>query len=75
MIERVLTQFQAIPKDDLDYLLDKLDYYSEMATREESTKIPTQPDQRPLAAGRLQSEGAQASGFGATAPKTPSWLR
>ena len=23
--ERVLTQFQAIPKDDLEYLLDKLD--------------------------------------------------
>ncbi len=35
MIERVLTQFQAIPKDDLDYLLDKLDFYSEMAAREE----------------------------------------
>ena len=35
MIERVLTQFQAIPKDDLDYLLDKLDYYSEMATRDD----------------------------------------
>lgn len=31
MIERVLTQFQAIPKDDLDYLLEKLDYYSEQA--------------------------------------------
>lgn len=29
MIERVLTQFQAIPKDDLDYLLEKLDAYSE----------------------------------------------
>ena len=35
MIERVLTQFQAIPKDDLDYLLDKLDHYSEAAAREE----------------------------------------
>lgn len=35
MIERVLTQFQAIPKDDLDYLLDKLDFYSEMAARDE----------------------------------------
>ncbi|MGA1343809.1 MAG: DUF2336 domain-containing protein [Hyphomonas sp.] len=34
MIERVLTQFQAIPKDDLDYLLDKLDHYSKMAERE-----------------------------------------
>ena len=34
MIERVLTQFQAIPKDDLEYLLDKLDYYSEMAAEE-----------------------------------------
>lgn len=37
MIERVLTQFQAIPKDDLDYLLDKLDFYSEMAAREEAS--------------------------------------
>ncbi len=37
MIERVLTQFQAIPKDDLDYLLEKLDAYSEQAKlREES---------------------------------------
>ncbi|MEL6781552.1 MAG: DUF2336 domain-containing protein [Pseudomonadota bacterium] len=34
MIERVLTQFQAIPKDDLDYLLDKLDQYSEAAAKE-----------------------------------------
>ncbi len=25
MIERVLTQFQAIPREDLDYLLEKLD--------------------------------------------------
>ena len=31
MIERVLTQFQAIPKDDLDYLLEKLDAYSGQA--------------------------------------------
>ena len=38
MIERVLTQFQAIPKEDLEYLLDKLDYYSEMAAEEESEK-------------------------------------
>jgi len=36
MIERVLTQFQAIPKEDLDYLLDKLDHYSKMAEREEA---------------------------------------
>lgn len=36
MIERVLTQFQAIPKEDLDYLLEKLDYYSEMAAMEEA---------------------------------------
>lgn len=28
MVERVLTQFQAMPKPDLDYLLDKLDAYS-----------------------------------------------
>ena len=32
MIERVLTQFQAIPKDDLDYLLEKLDAYAEQTT-------------------------------------------
>lgn len=37
MIERVLTQFQAIPKEDLDYLLEKLDAYAEQAKiREES---------------------------------------
>lgn len=42
MIERVLTQFQAIPKDDLDYLLEKLDYYSEQAVREE--EVETDPD-------------------------------
>lgn len=35
MIERVLTQFQAIPKDDLDYLLEKLDIYSEQAASDE----------------------------------------
>ena len=37
MIERVLTQFQAIPKEDLEYLLEKLDYYSEMAASEEGS--------------------------------------
>lgn len=31
MIERVLTQFQAIPREDLDYLLEKLDAYAEQA--------------------------------------------
>ncbi|MEM8615780.1 MAG: DUF2336 domain-containing protein [Pseudomonadota bacterium] len=31
MIERVLTQFQAIPKEDLDYLLEKLDAYGKEA--------------------------------------------
>jgi uncharacterized protein (DUF2336 family) len=41
MIERVLTQFQAIPKDDLDYLLDKLDYYSEMASRDDAVAEDT----------------------------------
>ncbi|MEQ9315961.1 MAG: DUF2336 domain-containing protein [Henriciella sp.] len=35
MIERVLTQFQAIPKEDLDYLLEKLDIYSEQAASDE----------------------------------------
>ncbi|MBY9067888.1 DUF2336 domain-containing protein [Hyphomonas sp. WL0036] len=44
MIERVLTQFQAIPKDDLDYLLDKLDFYSEMAAREEAAASGTGTD-------------------------------
>ena len=29
MIERVLTQFQAIPRADLEYLLDKLDAIDE----------------------------------------------
>jgi uncharacterized protein (DUF2336 family) len=29
MIERVLTRFQSIPQDDLDYLLEKLDYERE----------------------------------------------
>ncbi|MEM7661228.1 MAG: DUF2336 domain-containing protein [Pseudomonadota bacterium] len=29
MIERVLTEFQALPREDLDYLLEKLDAYSE----------------------------------------------
>ena len=37
MIERVLTQFQAIPREDLDYLLEKLDAYADQAKlREES---------------------------------------
>lgn len=39
MIERVLTQFQAIPKADLEYLLEKLDYYSEMADREDRGEV------------------------------------
>ena len=34
MIERVLTQFQAIPKADLDYLLEKLDAYREYADKD-----------------------------------------
>ena len=38
MIERVLTQFQAIPKADLDYLLEKLDIYSEQAEVQEETE-------------------------------------
>ncbi len=29
MIERVLTQFQALPREDVDYLLEKLDAYDE----------------------------------------------
>ncbi len=35
MIERILTQFQAIPKDDLDYLLEKLDAYGEIVGERE----------------------------------------
>ncbi len=31
MIERVLTQFQAIPRADLDYLLERLDAYADQA--------------------------------------------
>jgi len=41
MIERVLTQFQAIPKADLDYLLEKLDIYSEQAEIQEETEQET----------------------------------
>ena len=41
MIERVLTQFQAIPKDDLDYLLEKLDIYSEQAASMEEEDAPS----------------------------------
>jgi len=37
MIERVLTQFQAIPKEDLDYLLEKLDAYAEQSKRAEES--------------------------------------
>jgi uncharacterized protein (DUF2336 family) len=37
MIERVLTQFQAIPKSDLDYLLEKLDAYAEQAKQREES--------------------------------------
>ena len=34
MIERVLTQFQAIPKADLDYLLEKLDAFNDHRDRD-----------------------------------------
>lgn len=37
MIERVLTQFQAIAREDLDYLLEKLDAYAEEDGRRGST--------------------------------------
>lgn len=37
MIERVLTQFQAIPRDDLNYLLEKLDAYAEEGRQESET--------------------------------------
>ena len=39
MIERVLTQFQALPKEDIDYLLDKLDAYDEQADRQDTGDI------------------------------------
>jgi uncharacterized protein (DUF2336 family) len=38
MVERVLTQFQAIPKGDLDYLLEKLDAYRDVEDRKASEK-------------------------------------
>ena len=44
MIERVLTQFHAIPKEDLEYLLEKLDYYSEMAASEEAGEVDADTD-------------------------------
>lgn len=62
MIERVLTQFQAIPKDDLDYLLDKLDYYSHVASREDALED-------------TDAAWFQASVCGATAPATPRLFR
>lgn len=37
MIERVLTQFQGLPKEDVDYLLEKLDAYDEESARRENT--------------------------------------
>ena len=39
MIERILTRFQAIPPQDLDYLLEKLDAYA--AYRDGSLKVKT----------------------------------
>jgi len=30
MIERVLTKIQALPREDVDYLLEKLDAYGDM---------------------------------------------
>ena len=39
MIERVLTQFQAIAKDDLDYLLEKLDAYSDHGQSDEVVQL------------------------------------
>lgn len=44
MIERVLTQFQAIPKNDLDYLLEKLDAYRDVQDkRDEDAGLPLKP--------------------------------
>lgn len=40
MVERVLTQFQAIPKGDLDYLLDKLDALEEARRPMDVTASP-----------------------------------
>jgi uncharacterized protein (DUF2336 family) len=39
MIERVLTRFQSIPQDDLDYLLEKLDYAREETELDRKLKV------------------------------------
>ncbi len=36
MVERVLTQFQALPREDVDYLLEKLDAYGDAVETRES---------------------------------------
>ena len=39
MIERVLTQFQSLPKDDVDYLLEKLDAYAAEIYGEDASEV------------------------------------
>lgn len=50
MIERVLTQFQAIPKTDLDYLLEKLDAYRDVHDKSEDEAERTEKTARPASA-------------------------
>lgn len=50
MIERVLTQFQAIPKTDLDYLLEKLDAYRDVHDESEDEAGRTEKTARPASA-------------------------
>ena len=45
MVERVLTQFQAIPKGDLDYLLEKLDAYPVRLKKAKKQQRPDLPSQ------------------------------
>lgn len=39
MIERVLTQFQALPQEDVDYLLEKLDAYADHIAGEDTSEV------------------------------------
>ena len=43
MIARVLTQFQAIPANDLDYLLDKLNAYDEVRRSADAKDVESLP--------------------------------
>lgn len=47
MIERVLTRFQSIPAEDLDYLLEKLDFVRDEVKPQPDPKPDPRPDHRP----------------------------